>query len=298
VSKNGVMMGKTKSSPLVSVVMPVYNAGNFLVEAVESILNQTFSNFEFIIVDDASTDNSWEILKRFSKKDKRIKLFKNKKNLGVSATANLAISKADGQYLVRMDADDISFPHRLHEQVNFLKNNPNIVAVGSQCVVIDENDQVIGRKTFPVSFKDLKKMAFWAIPIQQPALAINRSLLPKNFNWYSSSSASAEEVDLIFRLMKYGQIANLADFLLFYRYRADSLSHIRPKETFWLTFKSRANAIKLGYCPSPKAIFLNLVQVFLVVLLPNRLITELWHYWRGIDNRNQQAAVSEKIFVS
>ena len=276
-------MNAKKHQPLISVIMPVYNAGNFLIEAIESILDQTYQNLEFIIIDDGSTDNSWEIIKNYSEKDKRIRAFKNSKNLGVSTTANFAINKARGQFIARMDADDISFFDRLEKQVRFLAKNPDIIAVGGQCVVIDEKNKVIGDKIFPINPKKLREMIFWSIPFQQPSIMINRSLLPKNFNWYFPACTSAEEVNLLFKLMKYGKITNLKDWLLFYRYLPDSLSHKNPKKTFWLTLKSRIGAAKSGFTPTPKALALNLSQIIIIALLPSKTINNLWHFLRGIS---------------
>ena len=273
----------SKKQPLVSVIMPVYNAGRFLAAAVESILQQTYPNFELIIVDDASTDNSWKIIQKYARKDRRIRAFRNRQNLGVSATANFAISKARGDFIARMDADDVAFPGRLEEQLGFLQKNPQVVAVGGQCLVIDEEDQIIGQKTFPLEDKKLREMIFWAVPLQQPTMMINRRLLPADFTWYEPQKTSAEEIDLLFRLMKHGQLANLADHVLYYRYRPDSLSHQNPKKTFWLTLKSRLQAIREGYRPSPKGVFLTLAQAFVVSILPNKAITTLWYLIRGIQ---------------
>jgi glycosyltransferase involved in cell wall biosynthesis len=277
-------MKKSKNNkPLISVVMPVYNAGKFLPEAIESILSQTVEDFEFIIVDDASTDNSWEIIQDNADKDNRIRAFRNEKNLGVSATTNFAINKTQAKYIARMDADDVSFSDRLEKQLEYLKQNNKVVAVGGQCVVINESNQVIGQKRFPVQSKKLKKMIFEAVPIQQPSLMINTSLLPKDFNWYSPQCSSAEEIDVLFKLMEYGQLANLKDWTLYYRYREDSLSHINPKQTFWLTLKSRLKAVKKGFIPTPKAIIMNIAQITVISLLPNKVITELWYLLRGIN---------------
>ena len=159
--------------------MPVYNAANFLPQAIESILNQTYSHFEFIIIDDASKDNSWKIIKQYARKDNRIRGYKNHINLGVSLTSNIGTSKVKGKFLVRMDADDISFPDRIEKEIKFLLSNPGIVAVGGQCAIIDEYNHSIGKKTFPTNPADLKKMIFWAIPMQQPSMMVNLSKLPK-----------------------------------------------------------------------------------------------------------------------
>ncbi len=276
---------KTKT-PLVTIYMPVFNASSYLNQAIESILNQTYSNFEFIIIDDASTDNSWKIIKSFVKKDKRIIAIKNHINLGVSLTSNIAISKAKGKLLARMDADDISFTDRIEKQVKFLTQNSKTIAVGGQCVVIDEFDNIIGNKNFPTQPKQLKEMIFWAIPMQQPSMMVNLSKLPKKFVWYAPNKSSAEEVDLMFRFMLYGQIANLEDNLLFYRHLNGSLSHKNPKSTFNLTIKSRLTALKFGFRPSLKAIILNLMQIVVIALIPNHLINEIWSHLRGIKKPN------------
>lgn len=262
--------------------MPVFNAAKFLDQSISSILNQTFSNFEFIIVDDASTDNSWKIIKSYAKKDKRIIPIKNKINLGVSLTSNIAISQAKGKFLARMDADDISTPDRLEKQINFLKNNPNTIIVGGQCTIIDEDNRIIGIKKFPINQKQIENMIFWAVPIQQGYMMINRSLLPKKFAWYSPSKFSAEEIDLYFNLKKFGQFANLEDNLYYYRQVLSGLSHQNPKKTFWITLQSRLKAIKNGLYPNFYAVLINLCQIITISILPNQVIMSLWHLIRGI----------------
>lgn len=144
---------KNKNNPLVSIIMPVYNAGLFLVEAIESIINQTYENWELIIIDDASTDNSWKIIKRFKNQyPKKIKVIRLKKNLnkGGDVCANIGFQKAKGRFIARMDSDDISHSNRLEKQVKFLLNNPDIFMLGSQAWVIDKNGEIIGEKNLPL----------------------------------------------------------------------------------------------------------------------------------------------------
>jgi glycosyltransferase involved in cell wall biosynthesis len=212
--------------------MPVFNASAYVSQAIESILSQTYKNFEFIIIDDCSTDNTYNILKSYARKDSRIRLYKNKINLGVSTTSNIAISLARCKYLARIDADDISLPTRFEKQLKFLKENKTTIAVGGQCIVIDSDNKIIGYKKFPTNSDKLADMLFWAIPLQQPSMMINRSLLPKNFTWYIKNQTSAEEVNLMFHLLKFGQLANLPDYLIYYRILSTSLSHINPKIHF------------------------------------------------------------------
>jgi len=275
--------------PVLSIYMPVFNAAPYLVQSIESILNQTLKNFEFIIIDDASTDSSWKIIKSFARRDPRIRACRNRLNLGVSTTSNIAISFARCKYLARMDADDISTSDRLEKQLKYLKSNPKTVIVGAQCTIIDQNDQIIGFKSFPISSTGINDMLFWAIPVQQGYMMINRSLLPKSFTWYSASKTSAEEVDLYFRLSQYGLFANLKDYLYFYRQIKSSLSHLNPKKTFYLTLQSRLNAIKNGFQPSLKAIIINLAEIIVISILPSSLIYNLWYFIRGIT-KNQSAS--------
>lgn len=272
--------------PLLSVYMPVFNAAPYLTQSIQSILNQSLNNFEFIIIDDHSTDNSWKIIKSFARRDSRIRIYRNRLNLGVSTNSNIAISLARCKYLARMDADDISTPDRLEKQYNYLKLHPNTVIVGAQCTIINQYDRIVGFKSFPVSLSGIKDMLFWAVPVQQGYMMINRTLLPKNFSWYSPTKSSAEEVDLYFKMSKFGHFANLSNNLYFYRQINNSLSHINPKKTFFLTLQSRLIAIKNGFKPSPKAVLINLAQIFIISILPSSLIYSLWYFVRGIS-RNQ-----------
>jgi len=276
--------------------MPVFNAAPYLAQSIESILNQTFKNFEFIIIDDASTDNSWKIIKSYARLDPRIRAYRNRLNLGVSTNSDIAISLARCKYLARMDADDISTPNRLEKQLKYLKSNPKTVIIGAQCTIINQNNQVIGFKNFPLSNASINDMLFWAVPIQQGYMMINRSLLPKNFTWYSANKTSAEEVDLYFRLSQYGLFANLKDNLYFYRQVDNSLSRINPKKTFYLTLQSRLIAIKNGFQPSPKAIFINLAEIIVISILPSSFIYNLWYFIRGITKNQSESQIG--TFVS
>jgi len=195
-----------------------------------------------------------------------------------------------------MDADDISTSDRLEKQLKYLKSNPKTVIVGAQCAIINQDNQIIGFKNFPLSDTDINKMLFWAVPIQQGYMMINRSLLPKNFTWYSINKTSAEEVDLYFRLSQYGFFANLKDNLYFYRQLNNSLSRQNPKKTFYLTLQSRLIAIKNGYKPSFKAIIINLAEIIAISLLPSSLIYNLWYFIRGITNNQSKSRIG--TFVS
>lgn len=274
---------KNQKQPLVSIVMPVYNAGLFLREALESVLGQTYQIFELICVDDGSTDNSLSILRQYAALDKRIKVYRNRKNKGVSETANLAISKIRGEYLARMDADDVMLPNRLEKQVFYLQKYSEVVALGGQCQLINEKGEVIGRKKFPCTNEEIYRMMYQAMPIQQPTIMVNLKLLPENFRWYQKRTNTAEEVDLLFRLFNFGKCANLADFVHKYRIHSHNLSLKQPKKTFLVTYETRKKAVKrYGYQPTLEAQIINFAQYLIISLLPGRAIYPLFAFWRGL----------------
>lgn len=272
-------------SPLVSVVMPVRNAGNFLAEAITSILNQTYKNIELIIVNDASTDTTSKILTLL--KDKRVRIFKNKKRLGVTATANIAISKARGIFIARMDGDDIANPKRIEKQVKFLNDHKNVVAVGGQCELIDAYGETFGTKDFPLTNLKIRKMIFSSVPIQQPTLMVARMRLPENFVWYDENYSSAEELELLFKLFKLGEVRNLNEYLLKYRIHKGNTSLKNPKKTFFLTLKTRLLAIsKYGYRPTFGGVVATVAQTILVIMIPNSWIYPIYSMLRGMGKPN------------
>lgn len=123
----------------ISVIMGVYNSGNVVTKAIDSILKQTFTDFEFIICDDNSQDNTYDVIKNLEKKDKRIVLIKNEKNLGLAKTLNRCIAIAKGEFIARMDDDDISHPIRFEKQINFMLENPEYAVVGTGKRYFDES---------------------------------------------------------------------------------------------------------------------------------------------------------------
>lgn len=270
-----------KPKPIVSVVMPVFNAGDFLVESIESILRQSYHKFEFIIVDDASTDNSWKILNKYARKDARIQIYRNQTNHGVSKTMRKALSHASTTFVARMDGDDIADSHRLEKQLKHLRKNKATIAVGGQCIVIDEKGRRIGTKTFPLSFEDIKAYIFTFIPVQQPTLMIAMNRLPKHVSLYENGFNTAEEVELLFKLFSYGKVENMADVLLKYRIHSTNTSFANVKQTFLLTLLSRIKAIAYyGYRPTVLGICNTFLQSILILLLPERAIFWLYRNMR------------------
>lgn len=165
------------SKPLVSVIMPVYNAGDFLVPALDSIFNQAYKNFELIVINDASTDNSLKILKKYQRLHKKKMTIINVKqnlNAGGDSCANLGLKIAKGTYIARMDADDISYPTRLEKQVAFLEGHKDIFLVGSNADVIDKKGRIIGEKLEPLSPGEIYDSYMTFHPLIHPSCMFRR----------------------------------------------------------------------------------------------------------------------------
>jgi len=276
------MRYQNTQKPLISVILPVHNAEKYLIEALESLRYQTYPHFEVIAIDDASTDHSYRLLKDYAKIDSRFHIFKNKTNLKIANTLNFGLTKAKGTYIARMDADDISLPNRFQKQLSFMQKHPGVVVVGGQCLTIDKNSTLTGKKLFPTSHIDIHELMFTANPLQHPSIMINRSLLPKNFSWYNPHLTPAEDLDLYFRLGKFGLFANLKTTVLMYRQHTDSETFKNPKNTFKVTQKVRRLAVeKHGYKPKAKSRIIAAIQSLVLTILPASLVFPLYTLVRG-----------------
>jgi len=281
-------MNIKNKQPLISIVMPVYNAGQFLGAAIESIRKQTHKHWELIATDDGSNDNSLAILKSYAKKDKRIRIFKNNKNLGVTKTANLCLAKTNSKWIARMDADDLMHPRRLEIQLKTLKQHPSVVVIGSQCTLIDKDSKKIGKKLFPTCPKDIFNMLFWACPVQQPSIMVNAKKLPQNFRWYDPETKTGEEIRFLIRISKYGQIVNYRHSLLQYRIHNHNLSlNQNQKQVFYNLFKIRLQMVLKGqYQPAFTSLILGLFETLIVTLLPEKAILPTFQAIRGMRDVN------------
>jgi glycosyltransferase involved in cell wall biosynthesis len=264
--------------PLISVIMPVYNAGDYLVEAIESIRKQTYTNWELICVNDGSTDNSWKILKQYRKKDSRIRIYRFPKNKGLAYALNTAIKKVKGDYVARMDADDISLANRLKKQVDYLEKHKDIIAIGTQIKLIDAHGRFIGYKTFPQDSKKLYELMMTMMAIQHPTLLTYTKVLKK---CRYENHTTAEDVSMFFKLLQYGKFSNTKEVLFKYRIRKNSNSFKNPKKTFNLTLRSRVKAIiEWNYHPTIKGIIINIFQWIAISLLPNYIIINIYEWLR------------------
>lgn len=222
-------------NPKISVIMSVYNSEKFLPEAIESILYQSFKDFEFIIINDASEDNSFNIIKNYAKEDRRIKVISNKENIGLTKSLNLGIEKAKGKYIARMDSDDISLPQRLEIQYNYLRKHPNIELLGSGILMIDSNGnkliKVPGIKNKTKLYSRLEKKNC----INHPVI-----IFQNNGHKYREKFVYSQDYDLYLRLLTEDRdITCLSESLLKYRVNPEAISFSkRSKQTL---FSKKAN---------------------------------------------------------
>jgi glycosyltransferase involved in cell wall biosynthesis len=252
--------------------MPVYNAERYLEAAVNSIRTQTCTRWELILVDDASQDRSAAMMAEWAQRDARIITVKNRQNLGLGGAMDAGIRVARGAFLARMDADDVSHPTRLAEQVAFLQAHPEVVVVGCQTRLIDTAGRPVGGKTFPTDHEALYRMMFVTVPMQHPTIMINRQLLPADFTWYEGWP-HAEDTLLFFKLTRFGRLANLDQVLFDYRYYSGSTSLRNAKKTFQYTYQARRRACReLGYRPTLTHRVINRLQWLAVTCLPNWLL--------------------------
>ena len=268
-------------SPAVSVLMTAYNVQKYIGLAIESILSQTFSDFEFIILDDASTDRTWQIIQDYSKNDSRITALKNETNLGISASRNRLVSIAKGKYIVWQDADDISLLPRLEKQYQFMEANPQVGICGGWLHFFNQDRNISIRK-YRSQDADLRRRIFRYSPVAQPAAIIRKDALEKTGR-YDESLAVAEDLDMSFRLGRDCQFANLPEIIVKYREHSGSTTYKKIKELEKNTFKIRRRFLAdKHYHFSSIDFFYNLVQFSTMYLLPPRIRVAFFNFIRNV----------------
>ena len=202
--------------PKVSVLMPVFNGERWLSEAVESILSQSYADFELVIVDDCSNDNSLEIIKFVGSCDSRIRYITHEQNRGAAAAYNTAYEASKGEYVTGMDCDDISLPGRLRKQVQFLASNPDIGAVGVSIQMVDPDLKPLQKYVYP----ETHSLIAWNVPFgrcMSGAPAMMRRTVLEAVGGYNDNSGNSQDYDLLSRLLGRARLANMPDILYLYR---------------------------------------------------------------------------------
>ena len=219
------------NKPLVSVLIPCYNCEPYVREAVMSIMRQSYANLEILVIDDGSTDNTGNILKKLAEEDTRIVYIKNEKNLKLIATLNKGLDLCKGKYIARMDADDISVPTRIEKQVDFLEKHPNIGVVGTYTKNFGANN-----RTWKMETKDkyIRTNLLFSSCFAHPAVMMRTSVLRDNHLYYNTDYPHAEDYKLWCDIAQYTELANIPEVLLHYRINKNQVSykyHKKQKET-------------------------------------------------------------------
>lgn len=199
-----------KKNPRVSVIMAVYNGGQYLKESINSVLNQTFSDFEFIIINDGSTDNTSKVLDSFN--DPRIIRLKNEKNIGLVKSLNRGISVARGEFIARIDADDMSHLDRFQKQMDFLKNHPEVGVLGTAIENIDASGHRLSISSQPENHELILWKMIFECAIIHPTVMMRKAVIVK-VGGYNEKFAQIEDAELWGRLAAVTHFANLKDIL-------------------------------------------------------------------------------------
>lgn len=258
--------------PLVSIIMGVYNERHCLRRCIDSIVNQTYENWEFIICDDCSTDNSGEILNEYSSADSRIVIIRNKKNSRLAQSLNNCLKVAKGKYIARMDADDVSLSNRLSTQVDFLLQHPQIDCVGSSRIMFDENgDRGIRAEVESPA----KNIMLYRTPFAHPTIMIKKEVL-EELGGYSvrPETMRAEDLDLWIRFFEKGFIGyNIQKPLYKYHESENDLKKRTLKAAVGISKVYVRGYKKLGF---PKYQYFFALKPIVAALIPKKIMARYY----------------------
>jgi glycosyltransferase involved in cell wall biosynthesis len=261
--------------------MSAYNVAPFIRVAIESIISQTYRDFEFVIVDDHSRDGTWDIIREYALKDSRIITIRNERNLGISASCNTGVGYARGEYIVRMDADDWSYPTRLEKQIEHMDRYPEVVVSGGTMEVCDKNLNVLNKRTYRLTDEEIRKNIFYFNPFCHPATIYRTDALRKTKGY--SKLRTALDYELYFQLGLVGNFSNLPDTLIKYRVNKGSISISRAREQEFTSLYIRLKAVfEYGYEMDWKGKLYFIGQFLSMYIFPTRAKLALFNLVRGI----------------
>ncbi|WP_053006181.1 glycosyltransferase family 2 protein [Kiloniella spongiae] len=250
----------------VSVVLAVYNADKYIANAIESVLSQTLSDWELLIVNDGSTDNSLKIIENYALQDNRIIVIENSQNIGLSLSLNKGIDIAKGQYIARMDADDIALSNRLERQVSFLQDNLDHYLVGGNATYMDESGIEAGQSNLPLHDWEIRGRCLFHNPFIHPATMMRADLFRSNSGIrYDSSFDTTQDWRLWIDFLNTGKAANLAEPVIKQRIHENSVSVKKRAQQIQNSLRIQEKYCKdlLGDTSWDKDFFLELNTVFL-----------------------------------
>ncbi len=271
-----MIMKETKAK--VSVLMPNYNSGPFIKEAIESVLAQTYENFELLVFDDASEDESFAVAEKMALQDKRIKLFKHRKNQGIAKTRNDLIRKlsSSSQYIAWLDADDLADPQRLSMQLEFLESHPEIALCGSSIRLINQHGDTIGAVEYPPEPEQIKNKFMEFNQLAQSSVMIRKEVVLQ-VGFYDESLRRAEDYDYFARVLQKYNAYNFKEPLISYRLHEGQGKFTRSFESIKSSLIVRKRYLFMKDFFSFKA--LGIFAGYLVLLLlPRFVVYNLYKY--------------------
>lgn len=268
----------------ISVVMAAYNAEKYLKEAMDSILSQTFGDFELIVIDDASADGSGQILRGYAAKDSRVVVLVNEQNLGLTKSLNKGLSVAKGEYIARMDADDISVPDRFEKQVAFLDSHPDYSFVSCIGRYIDEDGKEEQLRLFPETNEEIYAMMPKVDAVMHPGVMFRREDIRK-IGDYCEDFRVVQDYDLWFRGMAAGyKFYNIQEPLVLFR-RNDSYNARKSKAYRMVDYRVRKKGYKINKIPLHKRVYL--IVPLALAYIPPKVMDKCFYVLKKFDPRNK-----------
>ena len=229
------------NNPSISVAMPVHNALPFLEASIKSILEQTLSDFEFVILDDASTDGSLEVLRQWSRRDSRIRLHESAKQLGLAASSNAVVAETQAPLVARMDADDVAHPDRLLRQMSIMKNRPDVAVIGTLCDGIDAQGRTVRPRD---RWRVLRRSNY--IPFPHGSVMFRREVFDA-VGGYDEKAAGGEDQDLFLKMARCARVVTLPDVLYSYRYHSSNATLINGRLAVGQNHSKKGDAVAAFY---------------------------------------------------
>jgi len=265
--------------PKVSVLTPAYNAERYIWESINSILSQTFGDFEYIIVDDGSTDKTWEIICAYAERDVRIIPYQNQSNLWISATRNRLVSLSTTDYIVWQDADDISMDYRIEKLYAYMLEHPEVGICWGGLQFFDETGD-ISYRLYLEDDSQVRKTIFRYSPLSQ-WVSIYRKIAIVEAGMYDVSLPTAEDLDLSFRIGKTYKFWNIREIVLRYRqHESDTFRNLRKMEIESIKIRWK-NHISWYYRMTLIDKIYNIIQLISILLIPAPIKIKIFNFFRN-----------------
>ncbi len=278
-------------NPRITVLLAVRDGQKYLPQAIGSVLQQTFGDFEFIIIDDQSADGSLQAIKQYN--DTRIKVIPNRTHMGLSRSLNIGLHAAQGEYIARMDADDICLPERFEKQVRFLDQHPSMAVLGTGIRLIDELGKTIRDVQMPTDSDLIKWQLCFINPIAHPSVMMRRTAV-KQAGGYDQELICSQDYDLWWRMSANNQLGNISDILVLLRQHSGQVSRVKRSEQFEFGLKISQKYLSslLDHVISEDVIrnlLINKCPSAEDALLSGRLILDYFHKTsKGIQSRRSK----------